>query len=58
MSRVFVSAFFGYKFFRPQQALQIKMAFIMDSRTVGTNWSGTVRGKDFWYENLVRNTQN
>ena len=32
----------------------------MDARTVGTNWYGTVRGTDFWYEILfgtVRGTE-
>ena len=24
----------------------------MDGRTVGTDWYGTVRGTDFWYEIL------
>ena len=32
----------------------------MDGRTVGTDWYGTVRGTDFWYEILfgtVRGTE-
>ena len=32
----------------------------MDGRTVGTNWYGTVRGTNFWYEILfgtVRGTE-
>ena len=24
----------------------------MDGRTIGTNWYGTVRGMNFWYEIL------